>query len=189
MGHTIGNCEHVCGRFLVIVRFLTGPQFSRFCTRFIRINRELCSIEQLSAQCIFFLDTETKSRRKIEVHRTVRHRAASLQIEDGEGTLTCRDTLEIGGLAFNGDFAGGEGSGDVGSDEEQFYHALEVALENGKVSTSLLQRKLSVGFGKAARIIDKMEEMGFVSPPNGQKPREILITMDQYRAMRLRNDE
>ena len=73
--------------------------------------------------------------------------------------------------------------------EELLYRAIEVALENGKISTSLLQRKLSVGFGKAARMIDKMEEMGLVSPPNGQKPREILVTMDEYRAMRLKNDE
>ncbi|MBO7170884.1 MAG: DNA translocase FtsK, partial [Clostridia bacterium] len=89
----------------------------------------------------------------------------------------------------SGDFPTGEASGDVGSEEELLYRAIEVALENGKISTSLLQRKLSVGFGKAARMIDKMEEMGLVSPPNGQKPREILVTMDEYRAMRLKNDE
>ena len=88
-----------------------------------------------------------------------------------------------------GDFPSGEASGDVGSEEELLYRAIEVALENGKISTSLLQRKLSVGFGKAARMIDKMEEMGLVSPPNGQKPRDILVTMDEYRAMRLKNDE
>lgn len=88
-----------------------------------------------------------------------------------------------------GDFPSGEASGDVGSEEELLYRAIEVALENGKISTSLLQRKLSVGFGKAARMIDKMEEMGLVSPPNGQKPREILVSMDEYRAMRLKNDE
>ncbi len=76
-----------------------------------------------------------------------------------------------------------------GSEDDLLYRAIEVALENGKVSTSLLQRKLSLGFGKAARMIDRMEEMGIVSAPNGQKPRDILITMDEYRAMRLKNDE
>lgn len=81
------------------------------------------------------------------------------------------------------------GDGAEGGEEELFYRAVEVALENGKVSTSLLQRKLSLGFGKAARMIDRMQEMGIVSPPNGQKPRDVLITMDDYRAMRLRNDE
>ncbi len=88
-----------------------------------------------------------------------------------------------------GELPTGEASGDVGSEEELLYRAIEVALENDKISTSLLQRKLSVGFGKAARMIDRMEEMGIVGPPNGQKPREILISMDEYRAMRLKNDE
>ena len=81
------------------------------------------------------------------------------------------------------------GDGAEGGEEELFYRAVEVALENGKISTSLLQRKLSLGFGKAARMIDRMQEMGIVSPPNGQKPRDVLITADDYRAMRLRNDE
>ncbi len=88
-----------------------------------------------------------------------------------------------------GDFPAAEGSGDVGSEEDLLHRAIEVALESGKISTSLLQRRLSVGFGKAARMIDRMEEMGIVGPLNGQKPREILITMDEYRAMRLKNDE
>ena len=88
-----------------------------------------------------------------------------------------------------GDFPVGEAGGDVGNEEDMLYRAIEVALENDKISTSLLQRKLSVGFGKAARMIDRMEEMGIVGPPNGQKAREILISMDEYRAMRLKNDE
>ncbi len=75
------------------------------------------------------------------------------------------------------------------SEDDLFYRAIEVALESGKVSTSLLQRKLSLGFGKAARMIDRMQEMGVVSAPNGQKPRDVLISLDEYRAMRLKNDE
>ncbi len=75
------------------------------------------------------------------------------------------------------------------SEDDLLYRAIEVALESGKVSTSLLQRKLSLGFGKAARMIDRMQEMGVVSAPNGQKPRDVLISLDEYRAMRLKNDE
>ncbi|MBE6656389.1 MAG: DNA translocase FtsK [Ruminococcaceae bacterium] len=81
-----------------------------------------------------------------------------------------------------------ENGADMGEDE-LFYKAVEVALESGKISTSLLQRRLSLGFGKAARMIDRMCDLGIVSPPNGQKPRDVLITADEYRAMRLRNDE
>ena len=75
-----------------------------------------------------------------------------------------------------------EGSGDIGYySDQQFLDAVEVAIRSGKVSTSLLQRKLQIGFGKAARFIDGMEEIGIVSEPNGQKPRDVLVTMDEWR--------
>lgn len=67
--------------------------------------------------------------------------------------------------------------------------ALEIATDLGKISTSLLQRKLSIGYGRAAKIIDTMEARGFVSAPDGQKPREVLITKTQYREMVVNNDE
>ena len=87
-----------------------------------------------------------------------------------------------------GDFGSDEDMGG-GSEDDLFYKAVEVAFESGKISTSLLQRRLSVGFGKASRMIDRMQEMGIVSKPNGQKPRDILISLEEYREMRLRNDE
>ena len=64
--------------------------------------------------------------------------------------------------------------------EQQFLDAVELAIRSHKVSTALLQRKLRIGFGKAARYIDAMEEIGIVSEPNGQKPRDVLITMDEW---------
>ena len=67
--------------------------------------------------------------------------------------------------------------------------ALEVAFESGKISTSLLQRRLSVGYGRAAKIIDKMEEMGYVSAPDGQKPRQLLITKQDYMEMAVRKED
>jgi S-DNA-T family DNA segregation ATPase FtsK/SpoIIIE len=67
--------------------------------------------------------------------------------------------------------------------------ALEVAFESGKISTSLLQRRLSVGYGRAAKIIDKMEELGYVSAPEGQKPRQLLITKQDYMEMKLRKED
>ena len=79
--------------------------------------------------------------------------------------------------------------GGASSEDELLYKAIEVALESGKISTSLLQRRMSLGFGKAARIIDRLCDMGVVSEPNGQKPRDVLITADDYRAMRMRNDD
>ncbi|MBQ7836567.1 MAG: DNA translocase FtsK, partial [Clostridia bacterium] len=67
--------------------------------------------------------------------------------------------------------------------------ALEVAFESGKVSTSLLQRRLSIGYGRAAKIIDKLEELGYVSAPEGQKPRQLLISKQEYMEMVLRDED
>ena len=64
--------------------------------------------------------------------------------------------------------------------------ALEVGLEFGRMSTSLLQRKLKVGYGKAAMILDALCENGYISEPNGSKPREILITREEFKEMMAR---
>ncbi|MBP5236604.1 MAG: DNA translocase FtsK [Clostridia bacterium] len=72
------------------------------------------------------------------------------------------------------------------SDEEgdpMLKAALELAVDSGKISTSLIQRKLSLGYGRAAKLIDRMEELGYVSAPEGQKPREVLITKQEYMEM------
>lgn len=61
-------------------------------------------------------------------------------------------------------------------EDPKYWEAVEVAVEANKVSTSLLQRRLELGYGRAAKIIDRMQEMGFVSPADGNKPRRVLIT-------------
>jgi release factor glutamine methyltransferase len=72
-------------------------------------------------------------------------------------------------------FLGGEDGGD-----SKFRDAVKLAIEEGKISTSLMQRRLGVGYGRAAKIIDSMEELGYVSKPDGNKPRRVLITMQEY---------
>lgn len=67
--------------------------------------------------------------------------------------------------------------------------AIELALESGKISTSLIQRRLSLGYGRAAKLIDEMEKRGIVSAPEGQKPRTVLITKQQYMEMVLNRKE
>lgn len=66
-----------------------------------------------------------------------------------------------------------------GDEDPMFYRALELAVETGKISTSLIQRKCSLGFGRAAKLIDKMENLGYVSAPDGQKPRQVRLTREQ----------
>ncbi len=70
---------------------------------------------------------------------------------------------------------------DVGLyNDQKFLDAVEVAIRMGKVSTSLLQRKLSIGYSRAAKYLDSMEAIGVVSEPNGQKPRDVLMSMDEW---------
>ncbi len=72
---------------------------------------------------------------------------------------------------------------DDGDDEDpKFREAVALAIETQKVATSLLQRRLGVGYGRAAKIIDRMEALGYVSAPDGNKPRKVLITHAQFAA-------
>lgn len=69
---------------------------------------------------------------------------------------------------------------DPNSDESIIDRAIEVIVENGQASTSFLQRKLRLGYARAARIVDELEEMGIVGPADGAKPREIKISRAQW---------
>ena len=77
---------------------------------------------------------------------------------------------------------GGEEGASYLSDK-QFLEAVDLAIKSGKISTSLIQRKISIGYGKAAKFIDIMEDLGLVSEPNGQKPRDVLVTRDEWHEM------
>lgn len=80
-------------------------------------------------------------------------------------------------------FEGEDGTGSVpGATEDRdslFREAAEVCLQNQGGSTSLLQRKLRIGYGRAARIVDQLNEVGILGPPDGSKAREVLIGFDQ----------
>jgi len=65
--------------------------------------------------------------------------------------------------------------------------AVEVVLESGQASVSMLQRRLKLGYSRAARLVDQMEEMGIVGPFEGSKPRQLLITKAQWQEMQLIN--
>jgi S-DNA-T family DNA segregation ATPase FtsK/SpoIIIE len=64
--------------------------------------------------------------------------------------------------------------------DELFKEALSLVIESGQASISMLQRRLRIGYARAARLIDQMEERGFVGGFEGTKPREILITREQF---------
>ncbi|HXA15145.1 MAG TPA: DNA translocase FtsK, partial [Opitutaceae bacterium] len=69
--------------------------------------------------------------------------------------------------------------GDFGDDEELFKQALDVLKSTRRASTSMLQRRLRIGYNRAARIMELMEEKGIVGPENGSNPREILADLDK----------
>ena len=72
---------------------------------------------------------------------------------------------------------------DAATGDELLPDAVEVFLETGQASVSMLQRRLKLGYARAARIVDEMEEKGIVGPFVGSKPRAILVTKEQWRAM------
>jgi S-DNA-T family DNA segregation ATPase FtsK/SpoIIIE len=74
----------------------------------------------------------------------------------------------------------GDGDGaDVGDRDKLFREAAEVVIQHQQGSTSLLQRRLKVGYGRAARIIDQLHSAGVLGPPDGSKPRDVLIGLDE----------
>ena len=78
-----------------------------------------------------------------------------------------------------GGSSNGIGSGPGGTDDDPLYNEIfEFAMESGKISASLIQRRFRLGYNRAARIIDLMEERGVIGPQNGSKPREVLASSE-----------
>lgn len=65
---------------------------------------------------------------------------------------------------------------DTGSEDSLYMDAVHCVIEGRKASTSFLQRKLKIGYSRAARLMEEMEEQGIIGPANGSKPRDVLIT-------------
>ncbi|MBP3312172.1 MAG: DNA translocase FtsK [Butyricicoccus sp.] len=84
--------------------------------------------------------------------------------------------------------SGGSGGGfDPAEDEdEMLMDAIDVVMDCKQASVSMLQRRLKLGYARAARIVDQMEERGIVGPFEGSKPRQILISKDDWNEMKLR---
>jgi DNA segregation ATPase FtsK/SpoIIIE-like protein len=77
---------------------------------------------------------------------------------------------------------------DSGDQDELLPQALGIVVEAGYASVSLLQRRMNVGYPRAARLIDRMQEMGYVGPFEGSKPRKVLISQGQFMEMKAREE-
>jgi S-DNA-T family DNA segregation ATPase FtsK/SpoIIIE len=67
---------------------------------------------------------------------------------------------------------------DEGQQDPVYEDAVKVIMEMGKASTSILQRRLRLGYGRAARILDRMQREGIIGPPDGSRPRDVLKRPD-----------
>ncbi|HEU4964614.1 MAG TPA: DNA translocase FtsK [Bacilli bacterium] len=75
------------------------------------------------------------------------------------------------------DDGGGKGNEEL---DDLFYDAVALVIDSQQASVSMLQRKLKVGYARAARIVDQMEDNGYVGPFEGSKPRDVLVTREQW---------
>ena len=78
---------------------------------------------------------------------------------------------------INDNHMAGAGSGSEEYDDPLYNEIVDFAISTGKISASLIQRRFRVGFSRAARIIDLLEERGIIGPQNGSKPREVIVQM------------
>ena len=81
--------------------------------------------------------------------------------------------------AMSADGEGGSAHADEGARDPLFRQAAETCIQHQGGSTSLLQRRLGIGYGRAARIIDQLHDAGILGPPNGSKPRDVMIGLHQ----------
>ena len=82
----------------------------------------------------------------------------------------------------------GSDGGDIDTSDERLEEAIDFVVESGTCSTSSLQRRLKLGYGRAARLVDIMEEMGIVGPLEGSKPRQVLMTKQEWAERKLRQN-
>ena len=66
--------------------------------------------------------------------------------------------------------------------------AIDVVVETGQASTSFIQRKFKVGYARAGRIIDQMEERGVISGYQGSKPRQVLMSLEKLQELKMNNE-
>lgn len=83
----------------------------------------------------------------------------------------------------------GEDGNSDGHEDEMLDKAIEVVVEMGQASTTMLQRRVGLGYARAARLIDVMEQRGIVGPYQGSKPRAVLLTKEQWLEMKMRKSE
>lgn len=79
--------------------------------------------------------------------------------------------------------------GELDTNDEKLDEAIDVVFSNGGASTSALQRALKIGYGRAARLVDIMEQLGIVGPPDGNKPRQLMMSKESWYERKLNKQD
>ncbi|MFN7141733.1 MAG: DNA translocase FtsK, partial [Limisphaerales bacterium] len=117
--------------------------------KLIRAQGVLITDEEIQ-QCVDFIAQQGKPSYEMEIHQQLQKPVANLEASEGG----------------------------CGEDESLIEQCIEVIRSEQKASVSLLQRRLRLGYGRAARIMDELEDRGIVGPSKGAEPRDILIDLD-----------
>lgn len=128
---------------------------------------------------MLFINSESSKPRRIqgalvneeEIQRVVQYLKSKAQADYDNEVVESHAAGNKSGTSFAGDVGDEE-------DDELLPQAKDVIIKSQKASASLLQRRLRVGYARAARILDILEEQGFIGPAQGAKPREILVDME-----------
>jgi S-DNA-T family DNA segregation ATPase FtsK/SpoIIIE len=119
-------------------------------------------------------------------------RVVSFVKEGGEADYSSEVMEKIEEALRKDEKGSGKQSGEPSSaddGDELLPAAVEVVLETGQASVSMLQRRLKLGYSRAARLVDQMEERGIVGPFEGSKPRQLLIDRAKWQEMQMANAE
>ncbi len=128
----------------------------------LRVQGAFVTENEVESICTYIRENNTKAKYNSEFVNRIEEEAAKCGSKKGSAF----DSAPVGGSEEGGD--------------SKFHEAVKLAVESGKISTSLMQRRLGIGYGRAAKIIDTMEQMGYVSKPDGNKPRQVLLTAEEY---------
>lgn len=121
-----------------------------------------------------------------EVERVVEFIKQTFQAEYDELVMEeVERQTEMVASAQDSKSSGNSDSGDIDTSDERLEDAIDFVVESGTCSTSSLQRRLKLGYGRAARLVDIMEEMGIVGPLEGSKPRQVLMTKQEWAERKL----
>lgn len=137
--------------------------------------------EPIRVQGAFVDGSEEVSRvvQFIKKYSTAQYDSSVMQSVDEEAAK-CGQKKGEGGMS-----ADGGGAGEV--EDELFWQVLEFAVNEGAVSASAMQRRFSIGYNRAARLLDKMYEMGFITETDGAKPRKVLLSPEQFYEFKMGN--